>query len=49
MKGIMNNCRKPYSKWTMFSTVDEKKKIVDDGSSRKPYSKWTMFSTKIRR
>ncbi len=38
--------RKPYSKWTMFSTIIDGYYISYD-FGRKPYSKWTMFSTKV--
>ncbi len=40
-----NNSRKPYSKWTISSTIPVGK--VDEGHTpgRKPYSKWTISST----
>ncbi len=37
-------CRKPYSKWTISSTLDLKTSVLTS-SGRKPYSKWTISST----
>ena len=45
-KEILNMRRKPYSKWTISSTLKHQLKKHWQ-TCRKPYSKWTISSTKI--